>query len=105
MFFSIKHSYIFGKALDIVMQNENGPCPLIAIVNVLLLRRRVFIPMNEISLDELVQVKIKTIRILKVLDLSSYLDCSQCDLFRKKRVFNRRVRRPTVRSIGNASIS
>jgi hypothetical protein len=33
----------FGRSVKVVMQNENGPCPLLAIANVLSLR-------NELNL-------------------------------------------------------
>lgn len=36
--------------VPIVTQNQNGPCPLIAIVNVLLLRRKIFLPLDMQSI-------------------------------------------------------
>eukprot|EP01064_Diplonema_japonicum_P020323 TRINITY_DN2956_c0_g2_i1.p1 TRINITY_DN2956_c0_g2~~TRINITY_DN2956_c0_g2_i1.p1 ORF type:complete len:356 (+),score=33.88 TRINITY_DN2956_c0_g2_i1:53-1120(+) len=36
----VKRITYFDSSVGIVMQNENGPCPLIAICNILLLRRR-----------------------------------------------------------------
>ncbi|CAG0880298.1 unnamed protein product [Cyprideis torosa] len=36
-----------GVAIPIVTQNENGPCPLVAISNVLLLKRKLTIPSGE----------------------------------------------------------
>ena len=33
-----------GEAIQIVTQNENGPCPLLAIANVLVLTKRIMLP-------------------------------------------------------------
>ena len=40
-FFKVKRIDFLGAKRAIVCQNENGPCPLIGIVNVLLLRNAV----------------------------------------------------------------
>eukprot|EP00210_Caulerpa_lentillifera_P003690 g3523.t1 len=48
--YKLKYISFFRREAQIVMQNENGPCPLLAIVNVLLLR-------NAITLSEAVEVK------------------------------------------------
>ncbi len=44
MLHHIKNIQFKDKKVGIVTQNENGPCPLVAIVNVLLLRRQVTLP-------------------------------------------------------------
>jgi hypothetical protein len=33
-----------GRSVPVVMQSENGPCPLLAIANVLLLRGNIYLP-------------------------------------------------------------
>ena len=40
----IKRIHFFGRSVKIVMQNENGPCPLLAIANVLSLRNELKLP-------------------------------------------------------------
>lgn len=40
----IKTIHFKDKKVGIVTQNENGPCPLVAIINVLLLRRQISLP-------------------------------------------------------------
>ena len=44
-----------GKELPILMQNENGPCPLLALANVLMLRGSIYIhpDIAEISFEDL----------------------------------------------------
>lgn len=42
--YKLKHITIAGRGVPIVMQNENGPCPLLAIANVLLLRNQIRLP-------------------------------------------------------------
>ena len=42
--YHIKWIYFKQKLVPIITQNENGPCPLLAILNVLLLQARVKIP-------------------------------------------------------------
>ena len=44
MLHHIKNIQFKDKKVGIVTQNENGPCPLVAIVNVLLLRRQITLP-------------------------------------------------------------
>jgi hypothetical protein len=40
----VKRINFFGRSVKIVMQNENGPCPLLAIANVLSLRNELKLP-------------------------------------------------------------
>ena len=49
---TIRH---YGNELAILMQNENGPCPLLAIANVLILRGGIYIhpDIAEISFEDL----------------------------------------------------
>lgn len=49
--FPIKRINFFGRATKICMQNANGPCPLLAIANVLSLRNELKLPsgLREIS--------------------------------------------------------
>ena len=49
---TIRH---YGNELAILMQNENGPCPLLAIANVLILRGGIYIhpDIAEISFGDL----------------------------------------------------
>ena len=44
-----------GNELPILMQNENGPCPLLALANVLILRGGIYIhpDFSEVSFEEL----------------------------------------------------
>ena len=53
--FLLKEINFLSRKVKIVIQNENGPCPLLALVNTLLLRKAITIPMHKdmISLDEL----------------------------------------------------
>ncbi len=44
MLHHIKNIQFKDKNVGIVTQNENGPCPLVAIINVLLLRRQITLP-------------------------------------------------------------
>ncbi|CAF1252993.1 unnamed protein product [Adineta steineri] len=44
--YSIKWIEFNHQRLPILLQNMNGPCPLLAIANILLLRKRIFLPSN-----------------------------------------------------------
>ena len=44
--YKVKQMEFFYRKVPIVMQNENGPCPLLALANVLLLRNQVHLPLN-----------------------------------------------------------
>ena len=44
VFYKIKRIQFFGREVPVVMQNDNGPCPMLAIANVLLLRNLVQLP-------------------------------------------------------------
>jgi hypothetical protein len=47
-----------GRQVPIILQNDNGPCPLLAICNVLLLRNNLNVSTDlaEISLSELLSL-------------------------------------------------
>ncbi|KAL5709501.1 hypothetical protein ACHQM5_020183 [Ranunculus cassubicifolius] len=47
-----------GRSTPIILQNDNGPCPLLAICNVLLLRNNLNLnnDMNEVSLQKLLSL-------------------------------------------------
>ena len=47
MLHHIKNIQFKDKNVGIVTQNENGPCPLVAIINVLLLRRQITLPAHS----------------------------------------------------------
>ena len=44
MTYKIKRIPFFGREVPVVLQNENGPCPMLGIANVLLLRNAVQLP-------------------------------------------------------------
>ena len=56
--YRIKDIQYFGSPRRILLQNENGPCPLLAICNVLLLRNQLKIGQDAayISFLELIQI-------------------------------------------------
>lgn len=43
-----------GRRLPIVLQAANGPCPLLAIANVLLLRGQITLPVNAPDISEVI---------------------------------------------------
>ncbi len=56
--FRLKQVTFFQRQVMILCQNKNGPCPLIAITNILLLKGRLVIStdLSYISLEEIVQM-------------------------------------------------
>uniref|UniRef100_A0A061R138 Protein fam63b-like n=1 Tax=Tetraselmis sp. GSL018 TaxID=582737 RepID=A0A061R138_9CHLO len=56
--YKIKRVQFFGRQVPIILQNENGPCPLLAIANVLLLRNTIQLPeaASDISQDRLLGI-------------------------------------------------
>ena len=46
-FYKLKRIDFFGRRCAVVTQNENGPCPLIGIANVLLLRNTISLTGSE----------------------------------------------------------
>lgn len=44
--YKVKTISFLRREVPIVMQNENGPCPLLALANVLLLRNQIYLPPN-----------------------------------------------------------
>ena len=49
--FELKRIVFLGANVPIILQNENGPCPLIAICNVLLLRQQIKIAADIVTID------------------------------------------------------
>eukprot|EP00249_Psilotum_nudum_P008131 c21062_g1_i1 orf=1-2163(-) len=56
--YKIKAVQFLGRSVPIILQNDNGPCPLLAICNVLLLRNNITLTsdMTEISLQRLLSL-------------------------------------------------
>jgi len=56
--YELKKIQFFGRLLPIVLQNANGPCPLIAIANILLLRGKITLSTDysQISQGDLIQL-------------------------------------------------
>jgi len=56
--FRVKWIVFLGEVRPILMQSDNGPCPFLAICNILLLKGKVTLPRNksQVSFDELVEV-------------------------------------------------
>ncbi|KAK9863969.1 hypothetical protein WJX84_010589 [Apatococcus fuscideae] len=54
--YRLKAVDFFGRKVPVVLQNKNGPCPLLAIANVLLLRKQIHLPVDasEVSQDRLI---------------------------------------------------
>lgn len=42
--YKLKRIDFFGRKVPIALQNENGPCPLLAIANILLLKKQIELP-------------------------------------------------------------
>ena len=66
MFFAVKRIEFLGRRVNILLQNTNGPCPLIAITNILLLQQKIQlwksisdaedIDINLVELEEIKQL-------------------------------------------------
>lgn len=56
--YKLKKISFLGRDLPIILQNENGPCPLIALCNVLLLRNQIKLSPDspDVSQDRLVHL-------------------------------------------------
>ena len=54
----VKRIQFFGRRVPILCQNENGPCPLLAICNGLLLQSSIQLPAGrmEVSTEELITI-------------------------------------------------
>ena len=50
--YRLKQVSYCGRQLPVVLQNENGPCPLLAITNVLLLRNQISIPLGPPDISQ-----------------------------------------------------
>ena len=42
--YRLKRIDFFGRKVPVALQNENGPCPLLAIANILLLKKQIELP-------------------------------------------------------------
>ena len=42
--YRLKRIDFFGRKVPVALQNENGPCPLLAITNILLLKKQIELP-------------------------------------------------------------
>ena len=49
--YPIKNIYFFDKSVSILCQQENGPCPLLAIANCLLLMQHITLPLEYDSVS------------------------------------------------------
>ncbi|DBA97220.1 hypothetical protein WJX77_007367 [Trebouxia sp. C0004] len=56
--YKLKRIDFFGRKVPIALQNENGPCPLLAIANILLLKKQIVLPEHapDISQNRLVSL-------------------------------------------------
>lgn len=65
--YKLKRIDFFGRTVPVALQNENGPCPLLAIANVLLLRKQIELPehapdisqVNRIAMQQVLQALLK----------------------------------------------
>ena len=48
----LKYVRFYGREVPVVLQNENGPCPMLAIANVLLLRNAIHLPANTYKVEQ-----------------------------------------------------
>ena len=56
--YKLKRIDFFGRAVPIALQNENGPCPLLAIANVLLLRKQIELPEHAPDISQVCLVSL-----------------------------------------------
>lgn len=56
--YKLKRIDFFGRKVPIALQNENGPCPLLAIANILLLKKQIVLPEHapDVSQNRLVSL-------------------------------------------------
>lgn len=52
--YRLKSINFFGREVPIVMQNDNGPCPLLAISNLLLLRNQIQLPLGAPDVSQVI---------------------------------------------------
>lgn len=50
--YSLKRIKFFQRDVPVVCQNQNGPCPLLAIVNILSLRNQIKLPPKADHIDQ-----------------------------------------------------
>ena len=79
MIFYLKSIKFLNFPYKIISQFNNGPCPLIAIFNVLILQNKILLTNNEISLEEILKLEIfnKNLKLL----LPTLIDGLNVDLF------------------------
>ena len=51
--FELKVIPFFGRDVSVILQNANGPCPLLAIANALLLRNQINLPARCLSVGNI----------------------------------------------------
>lgn len=67
--YGIKQIKFFGEERSILVQNENGPCPLLALCNVLLLRNAITLPQRSLGTGSVTFCDLVEILSNKALDL------------------------------------
>lgn len=50
--YKVKAITFMNRKVPIMMQNENGPCPLLALANVMLLRNHISLPLGTMSVSQ-----------------------------------------------------
>lgn len=50
--YKLKRVDFFGRKVPIALQNENGPCPLLAIANILLLKKQIELPEHASDISQ-----------------------------------------------------
>jgi hypothetical protein len=76
--YAIKRISFFGREVPVFLQNENGPCPLLAIANVLSLRNEIKLPSR--SAREIVQRELISLVADRLLDASKSLESTVPEL-------------------------
>ena len=54
--YKLKVIKFFGREVPVVVQNDNGPCPLLAISNILLLRNQMHLPLGLPDVRQVITV-------------------------------------------------
>ena len=52
--YRLKHVDFLGRTVPVVLQNQNGPCPLLAVANVLLLRNQIHLPLGPPDVSQVI---------------------------------------------------
>lgn len=50
--YKVKRIEFMKRKVPIMMQNENGPCPLLALANVMLLRNHISLPLTTENVSQ-----------------------------------------------------